>query len=124
MNESQQTPRPRGIRRIFQRSSANGEPFRIGEPVLVLAISLFMTVAYNTAFFAKVFEIYPWSGRYLLFHAALFVIVGALTAFFFALVSSKYTTKPFAALLFVLSSVVCYFVNNYGIVVDVAMLHN
>src|SRR3954471_16561926 len=114
---------PTGFSRFFRRKPGDAS-FRLKEPALIVAISVFMTVAYNRAFFGKVFEIYPLGVQYLLFHAALFVIVAALTAFVFALVGSKYTTKPFVAFVFIASSVVSYFVNNYGIVVDDDMLRN
>jgi lipid A ethanolaminephosphotransferase len=122
-NDSPEVSAPAGPRGFF-RPRGGDAPFRLKEPWLIVAISAFMTIAYNRVFFAKVFEIYPLGTRYLLFHAALFVIVGALTVFVFALVGSKYTTKPVAACLFIASSVVSYFVNNYGIVVDDDMLRN
>jgi len=108
------------IKRVF----GGGEPFRIKEITLLLAISFFMVAAYNTGFFAKVFEIYPVGWRYLRFHVALFAAVFGLTVFLFALVSSRYTTKPFAVVLFITSSLVNYFVTHYGVVVDADMLRN
>ena len=101
-----------------------GEPFEIKETTLIVSTALFLTLVHNTTFFAKVFEIYPPSGRYLLFHVGLLIIIFALTSFLFALFSSKYTTKPIVAGVLLTSSVVSYFVNHYGIVVDSDMLEN
>lgn len=112
------------FKQIVRRSLGGGEPFQISETALLIAISLFMAIAHNTVFFGKVFELYPLGTRYLLFHTGLVIILVGLTAFLLALVSSKYTTKPFVLLLLVSSAVVSYFVNTYGIVVDVDMLHN
>ncbi len=123
MTDPRKTTEPTRLRRTF-RSLFGPEPFQLKEPVLILAISVFMLVAYNAVFFGKVFALYPLGGRYLVFHAALCVVVGALTVFVFALVGSKYTTKPFAMTLLLVSSVVAYFVNTYGIVVDDDMLRN
>ena len=109
---------------FFRRVFGLGEPFQVKETTLILATSLFLALVHNTTFFTKVFEIYPVSGRYLLFHAGLFVIIVALTSFFFALFSSKYTTKPLVIGILITSSVVSYFVNHYGIVVDYDMLEN
>ena len=108
------------IRRIF----GHGEPLEIKETTLILATSLFLALVHNTAFFTKVFEIYPVGARYLLFHAGLFIIIVALTSFLFALFSSNYTTKPLVVGVLLTSSVVSYFVNHYGIVVDADMLEN
>lgn len=101
-----------------------GEPFRIKETTLLLTVSVFMALAFNTAFFAKLIAIYPLSFRYLLFHFSVLLIVVALTAFLLILFSSKYTTKPLAVLLIFASALVNYFVNQYGIVVDAVMLQN
>ncbi|MCF7688389.1 MAG: phosphoethanolamine--lipid A transferase [Cephaloticoccus sp.] len=112
------------IGHIIRRLLGGGEPYRIKETTLLVVISLFMALAYNAVFFSKVLAIYPPGLHYLLFHASIFVVVVALMVFLLALVSSKFTTKPLAVLLFFLSSLVCYFVNTYGVVVDVDMLQN
>jgi lipid A ethanolaminephosphotransferase len=121
------TPLPSSVGKpisFWRRVFGLGEPFQIKETTLILATSLFLALVHNTAFFTKVFEIYPVGGRYLLFHAGLFVIIVALTSVLFALFSSKYTTKPLVIGVLITSSVVSYFVNHYGIVVDSDMLEN
>lgn len=110
--------------RFFRRVFGLEEPFEIKETTLILITALFLALVHNTTFFTKVFEIYPVSGRYLIFHAGLFVIIVALISFLFALFSSKYTTKPLVSGVLFTSSVVSYFVNHYGIVVDADMLEN
>ena len=112
------------IGHIIRRLLGGGESYRIKETTLIIAVSVFMGLAFNTVFFTEVFALYPLSLRYLLFHLGILVIVVALTAFLFALVSSKFTTKPLVMLLLGLSSIVSYFVNQYGIVVDSVMLQN
>ena len=92
------------IGHIIRRLLGGGESYRIKETTLIIAVSVFMGLAFNTVFFTEVFALYPLSLRYLLFHLGILVIVVALTAFLFALVSSKFTTKPLVMLLLGLSS--------------------
>jgi lipid A ethanolaminephosphotransferase len=87
-------------------------------------MSLFMAVAYNWVFYAKVLAIYPLSLKYSLFHATIVVVLLALHFIVLCLFSWRHTTKLFASVLFIASSLVCYFVGTYGIVVDSDMLRN
>lgn len=124
---SRETPptSPSGNPRLaIQRLLGGAQPYRIGHTTLLVLVSVFMALAYNAAFFRKVLAIYPPGIHNLVFHTALLAILVALMVFLLELVSSKYTTKPIVALLFFISSLVCYFVNTYGVVVNAEMLQN
>ncbi len=126
--DSLPVPKPVGFfgaaRHILKRIFGGAPPFQVKETTLLLAVSLFMVVAYNSVFYSKVFAIYPLGLSHAVFHAALSIILFALNFVILTLVGSRYTTKPVVSVLLVLSSAVCYFVGTYRILVDSEMLQN
>jgi len=90
---------------------------------LVLIVSIFLTLTGNIKFFSETIVIYPWVGN-APFLVSLFVWLFSFLAVLLLLVSYRYSVKPILILLLLVSSIVAYFSNNYGIVIDDNMVAN
>jgi lipid A ethanolaminephosphotransferase len=90
---------------------------------LVLIIAVFLTATGNTEFFSKTIVVYPWTDN-TLFIISLFVWLFSFLSILLLLVSYRYSVKSILILLLLISSVVSYFANNYGIVIDDNMIAN
>ena len=91
---------------------------------LLVSLALFLILAHNTVFFSKLRAVYPLGREYLFFNFSVFAVLVALTTLLLTLVSSRVTTKIVATVILVASSLVSYFTNTFGVVVDVDMLRN
>lgn len=92
-------------------------------PVLSLAIYLALTG--NWAFWQALARVSPlFQFHTLLFNISAFVFVMAVTVFLLQLVRYRYVFKPVVVLVLLISASVSYFMNNYGIVIDLEMIHN
>ena len=91
---------------------------------LILLTSLGLTLLYNTAMFAHIIEVYPFSGWNILYTLSIGVIQTTVTALFFTLLASKLTTKPLLILTLIVSSFTAYFMNNYNVIIDENMIRN
>lgn len=91
---------------------------------LIWAVSLFLVVFANGAFFKHVIEVYPltWANAPMI--ASLGAVLAAVTAIVFTLFSVRYVLKPFLILILLLSSLAAYFMSTYDIVVDTHMIQN
>jgi lipid A ethanolaminephosphotransferase len=91
---------------------------------LVLGVTIFMVLAGNATLFSKVYATYGLSLDNALEMASLPVFIGAVMTLLLALFAFGRLTKPFLALILVLSSLAAYFMDNFGVVIDEEMLHN
>jgi lipid A ethanolaminephosphotransferase len=91
---------------------------------LVLGVTFFMVLAGNATLFSKVYATYGLSLDNALEMASLPVFIGAVMTLLLALFAFGRLTKPFLALILVLSSLAAYFMDNFGVVIDEEMLHN
>jgi len=91
---------------------------------LHLYSSLLFVSLYNTAFFRHVLAVYPIIPANIGFLISLTVGLAALLMLLLTLVGWRYSTKPTLILLFVLSSLTAYFMNNYDVVIDHTMIGN
>jgi lipid A ethanolaminephosphotransferase len=90
---------------------------------LVLIITVFLTVTGNTKFFSETLVVYPWSDN-VLFLVSLAIWLFSFLAILLLVVSYRYSVKPILIALLLISSIVSYFANNYGIVIDDNMIAN
>lgn len=90
---------------------------------LILYTSIAYVLFYNYTFFTNVLKVYPFKEN-VLFISSLGVLLLLVLIIIFTLVSSKYTTKPVLIVVTLVASLVAYFANNYGIVVDDNMIRN
>jgi len=90
---------------------------------LVLIVAAFITLTGNFTFFEKVVQVYPLSQN-ALFVASLFVWLFVFLSALLLLICFRYSAKAILITLLMISSVIGYAINNYGIVVDVNMISN
>ena len=69
-------------------------------------------------------DVYPVSIDNIAYLISLFIVVTSCLILLFALVSSRYTTKPLLILILLISSIVSYFMDKYNIVIDHHMIQN
>lgn len=90
---------------------------------LVLIVAAFLTLTGNIKFFSEAFVVYPWSEN-TLFVISLSIWLFSFLAVLLLIVSYRHSVKPILITLLLASSVVSYFANNYGIVIDDSMIIN
>lgn len=90
---------------------------------LVLIVSAFLTLTSNTKFFSETLIVYPWSDN-ALFITSLSIWLFSFLGVFLLFVCYKHSVKPILVTLLLVSSIVNYFANNYGIVIDDNMIAN
>ena len=90
---------------------------------LVLIVAIFLTITGNLKFFSKVIEIYPLVDN-IAFVACLLVWLLVFLVMGLLLVCYRYSVKPILILLLIVSAVMGYFTNNYGIIFDDNMIAN
>jgi lipid A ethanolaminephosphotransferase len=77
----------------------------------------------NYTFFKNVLKVYPF-GENIGFVLSLGMVLFAVTALFFTLLSSRLTTKPLLIIALIVSSLTNYFMNTYNVVIDESMIRN
>ena len=90
---------------------------------LVLLVAGFLTLTGNFTFFEKTLLVYPLSVN-VFFLGSLFLFLFTFLSALLLLLCYRRSTKPILILLLVISSVVSYSTNNYGIVFDHNMITN
>lgn len=96
----------------------------ISQTKLVLLVCVFLFVFCNTQFFEKLITVYPPTLVNIPFLIAISTVLISLTVILLGLFSTKYTVKPLLIFILICSSFSAYFMNQYGIVIDQAMLQN
>jgi lipid A ethanolaminephosphotransferase len=91
---------------------------------LILAVSLFLVLFDNVSFFRHVIAVFPVSAQNIGFLISLFVGLTAFIVLLFALVASRFTTKPVLILALLTSAIAAHFMDHYGIVIDHGMVKN
>lgn len=97
---------------------------RITTTGLVVLSAVFLVLFDNIAFFRDVLEVYPVSLKNIGFLASLTLVLTSILTVLLTLVSSKYTLKSILILIFLVSSVTGYFMDNYNVVIDHTMIQN
>ena len=92
---------------------------------LILLTSLFLVIADNSFFLNATFNVIDnlnLASEYL--KAAVFIALVALFSLFLSLVAGKYLFKPVVILILLLASVISFFMDTYGIIIDVSTIKN
>ena len=97
---------------------------KITQTKLIIVTSIFLVIFDNYIFFKNTIKIYPLNVENIGFLISLVLVLTALIIFIFTLVSSKYTTKGILIFTLLVSSLTNYFMNSYGIFIDVEMIRN
>ena len=98
-------------------------PKKLSQIYLVLFVSAFLTITGNFTFFQKTILVYPLSENWL-FLGSLFFFLFTFLAALLLLFCYRVTTKPILIVLIMISAIVSYSTNNYGIVFDHNMILN
>lgn len=91
---------------------------------LISLASIFLVLFDNFAFFRNVTDVYPVSLNNIAFLCSLTVLLISFIILLFALLGSKYTTKPILIVILLVSSIASYFMNTYNTVIDYRMIQN
>ncbi len=91
---------------------------------LIHTVTLALLLFYNFALFRNFFNVYTPSLINIGYGFSLALIIFSLTEILFNLFCFRFTTKPVLILILLVSSVTSYFMNNYNIVIDAAMIQN
>ncbi len=91
---------------------------------LITLSALVFALFYNFTFIREFSKVYDLVGVNIIYFLSVFVVFIFLNVFLFTLISSRYSTKPFLILVFMVSSFVAYFMDTYNIVVDSEMIRN
>ncbi|WP_417914611.1 phosphoethanolamine transferase [Candidatus Electronema sp. JM] len=97
---------------------------KISQTKLAVLSSLLFVLLYNFAFFRHVVSVYPLSWENAGFLLSLAAGLATVITLLISLLSSEYTTKFVLILFFLLSSVSAYFMDNFDIVIDKAMIRS
>jgi len=98
-------------------------PIEIKQSTLILLSSLFLVLVDNYAFFTNLLKVYPFDDNKG-FVLSIFLVLYALTAIFFLIISNRYIIKPLLIIVFLVSSMTNYFMNSYSVVIDDTMIRN
>jgi len=90
---------------------------------LILIVAAFLTLTGNFTFLEKTVLVYPLSENWL-FVGSLLVWLFVFLSALLLLLCYRYTIKPILIILLMISAIVSYSTNNYGIVFDHNMIAN
>ncbi|MCX7066533.1 MAG: phosphoethanolamine--lipid A transferase [Methylococcales bacterium] len=98
---------------------------KLSMTVVIFLSALFLASVDNQAFLTAVFKIVDESGLAssdfkIVVFIALFSLFSLLLSFF----ASKYIFKPIVIVILIVASVISFFMDNYGVIVDVSMIQN
>lgn len=91
---------------------------------LSLALTLFFILFDNITFFTKVTQVYPLSWENFGFLCSIGVVLGCVIMIVLLVFTNRYTLKPIAILLLVISSLTNYFMQTYNVIIDETMIQN
>lgn len=90
---------------------------------IMLAVAFIMLTG-NLSLFGRILEIYPLTLRNFPFLLSLATFFSALTAIFFLLICHGRSTRWILALFLVIASQAAYYMDHFGVVVDIVMIDN
>lgn len=91
---------------------------------VTLATVLFLLVFCNVPFWSRLLAVQPLTGSNLLGMAALFAALLGIFNLVLTLLAWPFVLRPLLTLLLVATAFVAYFMNQYGVMIDVGMVRN
>ncbi len=91
---------------------------------LIVAVSVFVALFSNIAFFASAIRTYGASAEGMLFIASLFIFLASVFILVLSAVCHRRLVKPALIVFLLLSAVIAYFTNTYGTIFDRQMIGN
>jgi len=98
--------------------------YSLAIPTLVMLVMVFISLVHNRSFFGAIASDYPPAAGNLVFIASVGVAFAAATALPLLLLCHRFTTRPLLILVLLISGSAAWFMDQYGVVVDVDMLEN
>ncbi len=89
-----------------------------------LAVTVFVMLTANVSLFKHIVEIYPLTWANLPFLISLAIFFSILTMLFFMLVGFGRVSRWLVALLLILAAQAAYYMDNFGVLMDVVMIDN
>ena len=96
---------------------------KLSEVNLVLLVAAFLTLTGNFTFLEKTLQIYPLSENWL-FVGSLFLFLFTFLSALLIVLCFRWSLKPILILLLLISAVLTYSTNNFGVVFDHNMITN
>ena len=97
---------------------------KITQTKLIILTAIFMVLFDNYIFFKNTLKVYPLNLENIGFLISVVLVLTSFIIFLFTLVSSRYTTKALLIFTLIISSLTNYFMNSYGVFIDVEMIRN
>lgn len=98
------------------------------ETQLIVTVALFVAIFANTSFMSSALDLYPLNSKTLSENlplvASLFVYIMATFTALLSLVCHRFLVKPLLIAFLLLSSVIAYFSNHFGVLIDDGMIEN
>ncbi len=91
---------------------------------MILFVTIFIMATGNWALFQRMAEIYPIAQGNLVFLTSLTALFTVLTALFFISVCHGKATRWLLALFLIIASQAAYYMDTFGVIVDVVMIDN
>ena len=99
-------------------------PTTVSSNSLIVAVSFFVALFSNVAFFTAAAQTYGISVRSIVFFASLFFFITSIFMLVLSAICHRVLVKPLLIAFLLLSSVIAYFSNKYGTIFDYHMLGN
>ena len=90
----------------------------------ILLVTVFIMLTGNLSLFGRILEIYPLTLQRTPFLLSLAIFFSVLTALFFLVISNGKATRWILALFLIIASQAAYYMDKFGVVVDVVMIDN
>jgi lipid A ethanolaminephosphotransferase len=91
---------------------------------LIVLVAVFVALFANTAFITSAFNVYKDSAEEILFASSLLLFITAIFVVILSPLCHRAAVKPVLIVFLILSSLIAYFMNQYGVIVDDDMLVN
>lgn len=91
---------------------------------LIVMVAVYVALFANTALFRNAFDLYNGSAEELLFAASLLPFIAAIFVVILSALCHRAAAKPVLVAFLLLSSLIAFFMNRYGVVIDDDMLVN
>ncbi len=111
---------------IFSRLSTISK-FMFHSPTqsrVILMVTAFIMLTANWSLFGRILEIYPFKLVNLPFLISLVIFFSALTAIFFLCICHGKATRWVLALFLIIASQAAYYMDQFGVIVDIVMIDN
>lgn len=98
--------------------------YKINGLAFILLCALLLMAFYNLALFSNLLNAYPLTWKNSGFLVSLVLAMYGIYVLLFSLICFGYTLKPIMITLLMLSSLSAYFMDNYNVIIDEAMIRN